>query len=265
MPIAVASPSARESLADAPLDQVRRLRWGFWMVLACLPLLPLPWMAAASTRGAPAASHGMVVVSVAWVVAVWFMTPALDVPAGVERGFAPGSRLRWTARLLQLGWPLAYFMLSVALAKPLPAAMITLPVAAGIAVGVVTGLAGIVTLSVLLGRLAEWCRDEFAERLFNVAVWGLVVCSFGLVLAALTRIMQLLACSFGVLWLAGLGSFFLGVLSLTRSVHWSVLHAKHREARSRALAAKMAARGEDDRPPDWVPADEEIPVVPGEP
>jgi len=169
-------------------------------------------------------------VSLLWCGAVIWLTPAFDLPQAASRGFSRRGRMRRAARWLQLGWPLAsglrLIQALVTLATPVSnmvGMLATLAVAAG--------LVGVVILSILLERLAEWARDDRAEHLFNWAVWAIPLTTLLLLVDLPLPMVNLL---FGLLWLIGIGLFPYGLLSLSGSVTLSVVHAhEHRQREQR--------------------------------
>ena len=134
------------------------------------------------------------------------------------------------------------------------------------------GMAGVVCLAVLLARLAAWAGDEFAEKAFNISVFG---SAFGCAILFIIPFLAFLIGNFAfIVAVAGLAivvlsmmAFPVGLLALSRSVNWSVVHAEERLDRSRALAARIVRR--DDRQPAAVrnapiPLADPADSVPGE-
>ena len=122
-----------------------------------------------------------------------------------------------------------------------------------------SGLTGLVALSVLLEHLAEWCRNESAQRLFTFTAWTLPLCSAGLLMSLLATPLLLLTCSLSLFWIAGLVSFFLGLVSVGRSVSWSVTHAGEAIDRARELRAKMKTVPIATMPPELQPPLGDVP------
>jgi hypothetical protein len=126
--------------------------------------------------------------------------------------------------------------------------------------GSCVGIAGIVLLAILLGRLAEWCQDDFAQRSFNVAAWGLGVCHVGILASVVITPLILLSCTFSALWLFAIASFFLGTASLGRAVFWAAVIARQQGDRDRRLAAGMTpGPASAPKPRDPVPLAEPSP------
>jgi hypothetical protein len=169
--------------------------------------------------------------SVAWVGAAAWLTPAFTIPQAVIRGFSRASRLRRAARYCQWGWVMsASAMFILALIKNPSSAtehLLWWPKWLGFAIG----MTGIVLLAILLERLSEWARDGDAEKMFNWATWGLPIAT-PLLLADLdhpvARMFVLL------MWLVLACTFPWGLISLSGAVTLSILHAKeHREREER--------------------------------
>ena len=109
-----------------------------------------------------------------------------------------------------------------------------------------TGLAGVVVLAILLGRLAEWVRDDRAQRALDLAVWSVAPASALLLLDVPVPVVRLLI---GLIWLVSVCCFPFGLLSLSHSVTLTVMHwREHRERlvrrrrRAEEFADRVAAR-----------------------
>ena len=113
------------------------------------------------------------------------------------------------------------------------------------------GLLGLVCFVMFLRRFAGWVGDEFAEKAFNMAVWGnliMIPLAFGLANIifglgpSLIIIVPLFVIPVAALLIASLLAFPVGLLSLSRSVDWSVVHSRREAERARAMREKMAPR-----------------------
>lgn len=185
-----------------------------------------------------------------WLFAVWRLTPAIELAQAARYGFSQESKLRFVARWFQFGWVFTalavYFVVSGVRSGFFW--YISLFCFFG---GIAIGLIGLVGLCLFLARFADWVRDEFAEMLFKLAVWG------NLLAIPLTIFLSNIIFSMGpftiilaslfllpivILLLASLLAFPLGLLSLSRSVDWSIVHSKEKAAKDRALREKMAPR-----------------------
>jgi fatty acid desaturase len=142
-------------------------------------------------------------------------------------------------------------------------------------VGVLVGISGIGALALFLARFAYWVRDEFAAKAFATAVWG------GVFSAPLVLLLPAIRVTIGpfviflvpvilvvivLLLLVTVAAFPVGLYSLSRSVDWSVVHAKDRTDRDRRLHERLAPRP----PPRVVPTGDidladSPPETPGEP
>lgn len=166
--------------------------------------------------------------SVLWVGAVWWLTPAFPIRQAVIRGFSKHSRLRQATRWLQWGWVLMAGLRLVEILLPNAPASGAALLRFGQAVGMAAGLCGIVMLSVLMERLAEWTRDDTAERMFNWAAWGLPIIT---ILRLIDISHPLISLAMLLLWLLAVGVFPWGLISLSSTVTLSIVHAKEHEMR----------------------------------
>ncbi len=167
-----------EPLSHMPLAVIKAFRLGCWLTSLTVAGFLAVMIGGFLRLWDPVTWSRMIFASAAlWPVAAWMVTPSFDLPHAVVRGFGRGSRLRHAARWLQLGWPAAAgagIWLVTAPPLPLASAALLKLTAAG---GIVTGLAGVVVLAILLGRLAEWVRDDRAQRALDLAVWGVAPAS----------------------------------------------------------------------------------------
>jgi hypothetical protein len=183
--------------------------------------------------------------SVLWVGAVTWLTPAFGMPQAASRGFSRRSRIRSAARWLQWGWVLAAAIRLMQHEMTLAAAAASLA-RLGLGLGVIIGLAGMVALCVLLERLAEWARDDHAQNLFNWAMWTIPITTalvfLGLPLSA-SPLLSRVSIGFSALWLIGIGLFPFALLSLSASVTLSVVHSYEHRQREQRRAERRAEHG----------------------
>jgi small-conductance mechanosensitive channel len=181
--------------------------------------------------------------SLVWLVAAIWLTPAFDLPQAVSRGFCRKSRLRAAARWLQFGWP-------AACAAALGAHYVTGPLSALLTMitilSLVAALTGLAVMAVLLERLAEWARDEDAQKMFNWTIfcWPLALLLYipiqfligsWLGLGAFRVISGIMV----ILWVFAIATFPCGLLMLAKSVTLSILHSlEHREREQRRFERK---------------------------
>lgn len=193
---------------------------------------------------------------VIWLVAVWKLTEAHDVPQAVAHGFSTRSRLRRTARWLQAGWAVAAIAEALVLVGLPGAAFVAPPV---MIAGYIAGAIGTAALAAFLSRLAYWIGDDLASKSFSTALWGipmglLVIAYLSPVLGGLFGNLILLTL-IGLL-LAVLLAFPLGLMLLSRSMDWSVVHARHARDRECDLRERVAGRP----PPPPRPAEPAGPI-----
>ena len=108
-----------------------------------------------------------VVVSILWVLSVYFITtPMLDTEA-VWRGLGQRGKIRMIARWGTVASIVFAIAISVSQANPLyPVARFFMVVSGTLSV------AGMLCLFGLLSQLAQWCRDSSARRCLDTAAWG---------------------------------------------------------------------------------------------
>ena len=122
-------------------------------------------------------------------------------------------------------------------------------------------LLGSIPFGLVLTRLAEWARDESAQRMLNVTVWLLPLSVGILMLLPLITVMRFFTCMAALMWLTSLVTFGLAMLSLAMSAAWSVKHARDRIHRDTELRKRIVRR-----PPPPPPSDEPIRLAePGDP
>jgi hypothetical protein len=168
--------------------------------------------------------------SVLWLGAVLWLTPAFTLPQATLRGFTHRSRLRQAARWLQWGWVIAAFSELLQLKLSIASAGINQLLTIGQVGGFAAGLIGTMLMSILLERLADWTRDADAERMFNWATWGLPIAT-ALLLWNPSHVLMRLA--FLLAWLLVAATFPYGLLSLSKSVTLSALHSLEHKDRQR--------------------------------
>lgn len=230
-----------DPLSTMPMRVILALVRGCWVAAVCVVLTVAALLAervgALDRRPAMAIFAGL---SIFWWGAAFWLTPAFTIPQAIRRGFGPRSRMRWLARWLQLGWVLAAGAAALqALFAPANLAGL-LNVVQG--AGVIAGLTGLVILSVLLERLAEWARDEDAQKMFTWAMWAwpLGMLAYGAIGSLMAswlgsaghyRITAVLAIIF---WVLAICTFPYGLLMLAKSVTLSILHnIEYREREQR--------------------------------
>jgi hypothetical protein len=239
LPISTA-PTIDAPISEMPPQMVRIFRTASWLATACVAVLIVlvvgrPWLGV----GWEVRSTYFLCLAVIWAMSVWMLTPAIDAPQAISRGFTRNGRLRRAARWLQLGWVLAAGSgLALAIldrlaagpgAAPTPASWVdTLRIARTL--GTLTGLAGVFTLGILLQRLAEWTCDREAEAAFNWAVWGIPLFSL---LMFLTPTIFLVTLLLALLWGGAVCAFPYALLSLSKSLAWAVRHAGEHQDRLR--------------------------------
>ncbi len=236
---------------EMPLPLIKQFRVNSWIATLAVSgfLGLLVFGRGLSGSGVPVSALTVAFIGV-WIYSVWRLTPVLEQPQAAAYGFSREGRFRVVVRWLQLGW------VAAALSIPLGAVFagstfgftffITLFFG-----GLGLGLLGLACFIMFLRRFAGWVGDEFAQRAFNLAVWGNVI-AIPLAFLFLTIIpglgvflivvVPLFGVPIGLLLLASLLAFPVGLLSLSRSVDWSVVHSRREAARARALRETMAPR-----------------------
>ena len=230
MPIASES-RFDEPLAHSPVEVIKAFRLGCWFATVVMFSAAVT-IVARSFRAVPAEAIAAIlgVLAMLWLAATWMVTPSFTIRAAAARGFGPTSRLRMAARALQFGWlACASCYALVALYSTQLGGWVGL-VRLGMIVSAIVGFAGVVCLGILLERLAEWARDDDAERALNLAVWGVPITTS---ILFLNTSMFLLSIVIALIWLMSVLAFPYGMLSLSRSVSLSVSHAREYQNRER--------------------------------
>ncbi len=247
---------------EMPLPLIKQFRVNSWIATfsaaGFIGLLVFGRSLVGSAVGVAVPIVGLIII---WIYAVWRLTPVLDQPQAAAHGFSREGRLRVAARWLQLGW------VAAALSIPLSVLFSRSTFGVGLFttlffVGLGLGLLGLLCFVIFLRRFAGWVGDEFGERAFNLAVWGNVIAiplAFGLANMIfglgpfLIIVVPLFVLPVAALLLVSLLAFPVGLLSLSRSVDWSVVHSRREAERARALRDKMAPRPEPlPEPPEQI-------------
>jgi hypothetical protein len=235
---------------EMPLPLIKSFRLSCWMLILAFAGLVGFFVTGGLAAGGRVGGLLMIAVAGLWVLAAWRLTQPLDLPQAVRHGFAPRDRLRIAARWLQFGWLAAVGGLIVSRAQAAlggPARLFTfLPL-----VGVVFGVVGIGVLAIFLSRFAQWLQNEFAAKAFTVAVWGTALATplvlllpvISVTIGTLTfLVIPGIVVLIGLLLVISIGAFPVGLLSLSRSIDWSVVHAEQRMERDRQMHERLAPR-----------------------
>ncbi|MBT4585251.1 MAG: hypothetical protein HOC93_09265 [Phycisphaerae bacterium] len=108
-----------------------------------------------------------VVVSILWVLSVYFITNPMTDTEAVWRGLGKNGRVRIIARWATTASILFAVSLGVPQANPLYPIALFITVVFGI-----VSVAGMLCLFGVLSQLAQWCRDSSARRCLDTAAWG---------------------------------------------------------------------------------------------
>jgi hypothetical protein len=235
---------------EMPLPLIRSFRLSCWMLILAFAGLVVFGMTGGLAAGGTVGGSLMLAVAGLWVLATWRLTRPLDLPQAVRHGFAQRDGLRIAARWLQFGWLAAVGSFVAARAQAAIGGPADLFMFLAL-VGVVLGVVGIGVLAIFLARFAMWLQNEFAAKAFTLAVWGTVLVTplvlmlpvisatvGGLTFILVPGIIVLV----GLLLVISIGAFPAGLLSLSRSVDWSVTHARDRMDRDRQMHERLAPR-----------------------
>jgi small-conductance mechanosensitive channel len=239
--------SALEFTSDDPLSQmplrvIFAVVRGCWVSSACvLSMVALLLIDRFGVLNHALSMTMLAGLSCVWCGAVLWLTPALGLPQAISRGFGKRSRTRIAARWLQLGWVLATCAAAAQASLNSPSAAIVSALQTAQTVGIVVGLAGLVVLSVLLERLADWARDEDAQRMFNWAMWSwpIAILLYAPIQyfigswLAFTGRPKFAVGVFVILWVLAICTFPYGLLMLAKSVTLSILHNLEYQDRQR--------------------------------
>ena len=249
---------------DLPPATIRKFSLGFYLAAATLTGIfallvggfKLGW-------GPEAYAAVLTALSFTWFAAVWLMTTPLDVPYDQRYGAPWELNARRWARWLQLGWFVHTGVAWVHVAtNPGPGATLNM-LAAGYLISELTGVAGIVLLSLLLASFASWVRDDFAERCFNFTAFGMPMLSIILfvflpMMGAVALLAMFLTIFLFAIWVGSVLAFPMGLWSLAGSLSWAVRHSKDRIQRATEVADSLAPEPVPQRPS--TPVDEPIPM-----
>ena len=244
-PIPVITPPDA-ALHDMPLPLIRRLRLDCWLAtIAIVGFLGHVVFGMFSSGNSELRGVLTLGFGIAWIVAAWRLTVPVDLPAAAQHGFAPTSKLRRGARLLQLGW--VAVITGIGVDSLGSGSWLTTALQS---VGLLVGLVGLVVLLLHLARLADWVMDEFARKAFHMAIWGncvaamlllvlvpLLVVAGGVIMLRIILLLFILPPA--LLLLVSVLAFPAGLFSLSRSVDWSVVHSLDQAYRARRSRAKM--------------------------
>lgn len=236
-----------EPMADMPEAVICAYRLGAWCAapVATIAVLGVAarWIAPRHVTETVFESGQFIVAALGWG-AVWLILPGFRDPTARGWGFGEDGVLRRVARWAPAAWMVAA---GIAIAAPVPAPAPLKPVI--VAVGLAS-VAAIVLVSVMLGRLARWTRDDDAAKAFIVAAWGLPAAPW---IAAAAHSSSLAVGGPGLrpwqallvaLAIAIALSLPLGLWSLVHALHFAVLHHRdqqEREERRRERADRFAA------------------------
>ncbi|HWB19744.1 MAG TPA: hypothetical protein VG711_05545, partial [Phycisphaerales bacterium] len=176
-------------LIDAPMSAmeigvIRKFVRGARILAACLAACVVLVVGATKWLGNDNVPWVMAGVSVLWVVGCWGLTPVINSAQGRFHGFSQQGKLRMLARRLQVAWMPAWSLIGIVNAMQVNGLMRSL-MAVLVFVLVLVGLTGIVMLCLLMRELAQWVRDDLAEKLLVAAAWAY---GLGLPLAVLSGI-----------------------------------------------------------------------------
>lgn len=231
-------------ICDLPPGTIRKFSIGFYLaavtLMGVITLVFFNFKIGLSDELFAATITGL---SCVWILAVWLMTTTLDIPYDQRLGEPWELKVRTWARWLQLGWLMqsmvAWF---VALS---PTGTVPGLVVAGYITAELAGVAGIALLCMLLANLANWVRDEFAERCFNFTFFTLIVVSplQFIVLPLGMTVLSILFIVFVLLWpvwFVGLVAFPVGMWSLGRAMSWAARHSRDRVDRVADFTERLA-------------------------
>lgn len=172
-----------------------------------------------------------------WLLAMWWLTPALTIREGVSRGFSKRGVTRQIARWGQLGWLLGAGLLLVReIANP-PQKVADALTWAAFGLGAI-GVIGTIAMAVMMERLAEWTRDSTAQAIFQWFQWLLPFAAIGLLLLPTGSIWGRIA---GLIGAGAVLAFPIGVLMLAGSVWLSGIHHLEHTAREARRFRRLRA------------------------
>jgi len=224
-------------LSLAPTSVILAFIRGCWLASICVAAAVGVTIADRFPAWKPSISLFIVAgLSLLWVLAVFWMTPGFNLPQAAIRGFSPRGKLRRATRVLQWGWvastgaSFVEWQLSVKSGGIAGAGGASLRSLLQLLEtgGFLAGLAGVVCLSLMLERLAEWTRDDTAEKYFNWSAWTLPISTLLLYIDIPNPYVSLLLTA---LWFLSVAIFPYALLNLSGSVTYSVLHSVENKGR----------------------------------
>lgn len=219
-------PTIDNPLSLMPRAVIHRLKWGcwaaFWYMTLTIVLMLLLWV---STIPKMVILLAMFALTISWQAGVRLAIPALELPQATIRGFTSRSRMRFATHWLQIGWPVASIgaVLNMALPSPSPLADVFVFM---IQYGLMAGILGLVLLSIMQGRLAEWSCDDEAQKLLLWVMWFLIPAVWFLSIQSPLTLWTGLCYSASALVVV---LYPISLLKLARSVGYCVHHALEHE------------------------------------
>ncbi|MGI9013655.1 MAG: hypothetical protein ACR2GY_05325 [Phycisphaerales bacterium] len=234
----------RSSFRDNPFtiarpEVIRRFLIGSLAAAGCVVcIIATLWLGFFGVISDQVRSLALLSIGVPWIIAMFLLTPALEVPEAITRGFRKRSWLRQCARWGQLAWLLPAFHIALGILN-VNTRRVDDVLSAMSFTGALVGVIATVMLALLLERLAEWVKDDTAERYLQWFQWFgpitlLLLMASGGLAATLSQLLAVLA------W----ALFPVAILMLAKSIALSVEHrSEHmtREDRRRERQQREAA------------------------
>jgi hypothetical protein len=248
-----------DPISTAPTRVRRSFRHGAYLAAACVgaAVAVLLVRTVIGTIDIRVTTMALLVIAVLWCGAVWTLTPAFDEIQSVRRGFSRSGRLRLVARWLSFAWiAVAGLAFARVVVTGVPGSGADAAMLLGMRGAWVVAFIGVLCFAVLLQRVAEWAKDDVAQRALNVVLWGLPIVT--IMRFAATDSFRLLGAgglggsgsgavlsgAIALLWLGVVAALPYALLSLSGSLAWSERHARELHDRERR---RQRASEEHDR------------------
>jgi hypothetical protein len=243
LPIVAVAARADDPLDRMPMRVIRVFRRAAWLATLCIFLTAASIWSILFRWSWPAmATLAIVLLTGLWIASMWALTPIVATPEARSRGFSERGIARRIARWGQFSWLVLLFgllaerWLSAAPAGAGATRRGMLNLLSAVEVGaLVGGCIAMIAMAVLMERLAEWARDDAAERLFRLFQWLLPL---ALLLAIVTSATPKVGLAFHALALIGALLFPLAMIMLTGSITLSAVHHREHLSRERRRAER---------------------------
>ena len=235
-----------DPLSLMPMPVIRRIRLACFVATSITGVFVVVVLGVFGGHLVPEVEAGVLgALALAWIVSAWLFTPVLSGPAAVFRGLTAPSWRRRGARWLQLAWllPVAAIVFETFASKAAGRGAMPDLLAWMRYGGIVVGVTGVVVICLHLEELAVWACDREAASGFNVAMWGIPIVTAALATLKFFTPAVIIVVFFAIIWCIAVSAFPWALISLSRSVSWSVRHSREHQGRQRRRQNREEAHG----------------------